>query len=211
MKVDVKPSSSHWCFLPLIHTLHKVQASAPPFLLSLFLLSNACAFIYLLLAVWLSMHVLDLGTAWNNLRRIRNNNWNIVLFIILSGCAYDEASIASHSFGVRLCTTQLVWRAVCSLCVWPAELTSANSPTKCEAYQICPPADPQHETDSWPEEGAEKKLDRGQVYHLPARVFPFRSTLKDYERQGVANLLRLPFQDDALPKLLRFFQLRWAI
>ena len=23
----------------------------------------------------------------------------------------------------------------------------------------------------------------------------FRSTLKDYERQGVANLLRLPFQD----------------
>ena len=33
------------------------QASAPPFLLSLFLLSNACAFIYLLLAVWLSMHV----------------------------------------------------------------------------------------------------------------------------------------------------------
>merc|ERR1719321_291766 len=48
----------------------RVQASAPPFLLSLFLLSNACAFIYLLLAVWLSMH----------------------------------ASIASHSFGVRLLT-----------------------------------------------------------------------------------------------------------
>ena len=36
--------------------LDKLEASAPPFLLSLFLLSNACAFIYLLLAVWLSMH-----------------------------------------------------------------------------------------------------------------------------------------------------------
>eukprot|EP00929_Paragymnodinium_shiwhaense_P069127 TRINITY_DN34867_c0_g1_i1.p1 TRINITY_DN34867_c0_g1~~TRINITY_DN34867_c0_g1_i1.p1 ORF type:complete len:1311 (-),score=224.56 TRINITY_DN34867_c0_g1_i1:43-3975(-) len=48
----------------------RVQASAPPFLLSMFLLSNACAFIYLLLAVWLSMH----------------------------------ASIAAHSFGVRLLT-----------------------------------------------------------------------------------------------------------
>ena len=39
------------------------QASAPPFLLSLFLLSNACAFIYLLLAVWLSMHVRALVSA----------------------------------------------------------------------------------------------------------------------------------------------------
>jgi len=48
----------------------RIQGSAPPFLLSMFLLSNACAFIYLLLAVWLSMH----------------------------------ASIASHSFGVRLLT-----------------------------------------------------------------------------------------------------------
>eukprot|EP00931_Biecheleriopsis_adriatica_P092096 TRINITY_DN6591_c1_g1_i1.p1 TRINITY_DN6591_c1_g1~~TRINITY_DN6591_c1_g1_i1.p1 ORF type:complete len:1166 (-),score=200.90 TRINITY_DN6591_c1_g1_i1:144-3548(-) len=48
----------------------RVQANAPPFILSLFLLSNACAFVYLLLAVWLSMH----------------------------------ASIASHSFGVRLLT-----------------------------------------------------------------------------------------------------------
>ncbi|CAJ1366504.1 unnamed protein product, partial [Effrenium voratum] len=48
----------------------RVQANAPPFILALFLLSNACAFVYLLLAVWLSMH----------------------------------ASIASHSFGVRLLT-----------------------------------------------------------------------------------------------------------
>eukprot|EP00435_Cladocopium_sp_Y103_P073485 s884_g43.t2 len=48
----------------------RVQASAPPFILALFLLSNACAFVYLLIAVWLSMH----------------------------------ASIASHSFGVRLLT-----------------------------------------------------------------------------------------------------------
>eukprot|EP00434_Breviolum_minutum_P044810 symbB.v1.2.040070.t1/scaffold6969.1/size14141/1 len=48
----------------------RVQANAPPFILALFLLSNACAFVYLLMAVWLSMH----------------------------------ASIASHSFGVRLLT-----------------------------------------------------------------------------------------------------------
>ena len=68
-----------------------------------------------------------------------------------SDCAYDEASIASHSFGVRLWTTQLV-RAICFLFVWP-ELTSAKcQQSECEAYQICPPADPQHETDSWPEE-----------------------------------------------------------
>ncbi|CAE7508989.1 GIP, partial [Symbiodinium pilosum] len=86
----------------------RVQASAPPFLLSLFLLSNACAFIYLLLAVWLSMH----------------------------------ASIASHSFGVRL-LTRFVRLPIPSM---------------------------------------------KQIANL-------RSNLKDYERQGVANLLRLPFQD----------------
>ncbi|CAK9055616.1 CCHC-type domain-containing protein, partial [Durusdinium trenchii] len=86
----------------------RVQASAPPFLLSLFLLSNACAFIYLLLAVWLSMH----------------------------------ASIASHSFGVRL-LTRFVRLPIPSM----------------------------------------------------KQIAGLRSTLKDYERQGVANLLRLPFQD----------------
>ncbi|CAL1164499.1 unnamed protein product [Cladocopium goreaui] len=48
----------------------RIQASAPPFVLQLFQLSNACAFMYLLLAVWLSMH----------------------------------ASIASHSFGVKMLT-----------------------------------------------------------------------------------------------------------
>lgn len=57
-------------FCIVILTKGRVQASAPPFLLSLFLLTNASAFIYLLLAVWMSMH----------------------------------ASIASHSFGVRLLT-----------------------------------------------------------------------------------------------------------
>jgi len=86
----------------------RVQASAPPFLLSMFLLSNACAFIYLLLAVWLSMH----------------------------------ASIASHSFGVRLLT---------------------------------------------------------RFVRLPIpsskQIMGLRSHLKDYERQGVANLLKLPFVD----------------
>jgi len=86
----------------------RVQASAPPFLLSLFLLSNACAFIYLLLAVWLSMH----------------------------------ASIAAHSFGVRL-LTRFVRLPIPSL----------------------------------------RQMDA------------LRSQLKDYEKQGVANLLRLPFQD----------------
>ncbi|CAE7947502.1 GIP, partial [Symbiodinium sp. KB8] len=86
----------------------RVQASAPPFLLSLFLLSNACAFIYLLLAVWLSMH----------------------------------ASIASHSFGVRL-LTRFVRLPIPSM----------------------------------------------------KQIAGLRSNLKDYERQGVANLLRLPFQD----------------
>lgn len=86
----------------------RVQASAPPFLLSLFLLSNACAFIYLMLAVWLSMH----------------------------------ASIASHSFGVRL-LTRFVRLPIPSI----------------------------------------------------KQITALRSNLKDYERQGVANLLRLPFQD----------------
>jgi len=46
------------------------RTGPPPFLLALFLLSNACAFVYILLGVWLSMH----------------------------------ASIAAHSFGVRLLT-----------------------------------------------------------------------------------------------------------
>eukprot|EP00930_Biecheleria_cincta_P086328 TRINITY_DN7563_c0_g3_i1.p1 TRINITY_DN7563_c0_g3~~TRINITY_DN7563_c0_g3_i1.p1 ORF type:complete len:1135 (+),score=186.80 TRINITY_DN7563_c0_g3_i1:47-3451(+) len=86
----------------------RVQASAPPFLLSLFLLSNACAFVYLLLAVWLSMH----------------------------------ASIASHSFGVRL-LTRFVRLPIPSM----------------------------------------------------KTITSLRSTLKDYEKQGVASLLRLPFQD----------------
>eukprot|EP00403_Amphidinium_massartii_P003517 CAMPEP_0178375006 /NCGR_PEP_ID=MMETSP0689_2-20121128/2665_1 /TAXON_ID=160604 /ORGANISM="Amphidinium massartii, Strain CS-259" /LENGTH=1208 /DNA_ID=CAMNT_0019994985 /DNA_START=84 /DNA_END=3710 /DNA_ORIENTATION=+ len=85
----------------------RVQASAPPFLLSLFLLSNACAFIYLLLAVWLSMH----------------------------------ASIASHSFGVRL-LTRFVRLPIPSI----------------------------------------------------KQINSLRSQLRDYERQGVANLLRMPFQ-----------------
>jgi len=48
----------------------RVRASAPTFILKLFLLTNSAAFVYLLLAVWLSMH----------------------------------ASVASHSFGVRLLT-----------------------------------------------------------------------------------------------------------
>lgn len=86
----------------------RVQASAPPFLLSLFLLSNACAFVYLLLAVWLSMH----------------------------------ASIASHSFGVRL-LTRFVRLPIPSM----------------------------------------------------KTITSLRSTLKDYEKQGVGSLLRLPFQD----------------
>lgn len=100
----------------------RIQASAPPFLLSLFLLSNACAFIYLLLAVWLSMH----------------------------------ASIASHSFGVRL-LTRFVRLPIPSI-------KQMNSLT---------------------------------------------SHLKDYERQGISNLLRLPFlskndwyQDDEEAKKL---------
>lgn len=84
----------------------RVQAAAPPYLLSLFLLSNACAFIYLLLAVWLSMH----------------------------------ASIASHSFGVRL-LTRFVRLPIPSV---------------------------------------------KQMNHL-------RSQLRDYEQQGLANMLRLPF------------------
>lgn len=86
----------------------RVQASAPPFLLSLFLLSNACAFIYLLLAVWLSMH----------------------------------ASIAAHSFGVRL-LTRFVRLPIPSL----------------------------------------------------RQMESLKTHLRDYEKQGVANLLRLPFQD----------------
>eukprot|EP00927_Polykrikos_kofoidii_P044320 TRINITY_DN38319_c0_g1_i1.p1 TRINITY_DN38319_c0_g1~~TRINITY_DN38319_c0_g1_i1.p1 ORF type:complete len:1278 (-),score=174.59 TRINITY_DN38319_c0_g1_i1:181-4014(-) len=86
----------------------RVQASAPPFLLSMFLLSNACAFIYLLLAVWLSMH----------------------------------ASIASHSFGVRL-LTRFVRLPIPSM----------------------------------------------------KQITMLRSQLKDYERQNVSNLLRLPFVD----------------
>lgn len=86
----------------------RVQASAPPFLLSMFLLSNACAFIYLLLAVWLSMH----------------------------------ASIASHSFGVRLLTRFV-------------------------------------------------RLPIPSVKQMGL----LRTQLKDYERQSVANLLRLPFLD----------------
>eukprot|EP00927_Polykrikos_kofoidii_P029109 TRINITY_DN25220_c0_g1_i1.p1 TRINITY_DN25220_c0_g1~~TRINITY_DN25220_c0_g1_i1.p1 ORF type:complete len:1284 (+),score=182.52 TRINITY_DN25220_c0_g1_i1:164-4015(+) len=86
----------------------RVQASAPPFLLSMFLLSNACAFIYLLLAVWLSMH----------------------------------ASIASHSFGVRLLTRFV-------------------------------------------------RLPIPSVKQMTA----LRSNLKDYERQNISNLLRLPFLD----------------
>ncbi|CAE8704567.1 unnamed protein product, partial [Polarella glacialis] len=48
----------------------RIHTTAPPFVLSLFYMSVASAFLYLLLAVWLSMH----------------------------------ASIASHSFGVRLLT-----------------------------------------------------------------------------------------------------------
>eukprot|EP00928_Gymnodinium_smaydae_P033875 TRINITY_DN2413_c0_g7_i1.p1 TRINITY_DN2413_c0_g7~~TRINITY_DN2413_c0_g7_i1.p1 ORF type:complete len:1177 (-),score=221.48 TRINITY_DN2413_c0_g7_i1:6-3413(-) len=43
-------------FCIIILTKGRIQASAPPFLLSLFMLSSASAFIYLLLAVWMSMH-----------------------------------------------------------------------------------------------------------------------------------------------------------
>eukprot|EP00928_Gymnodinium_smaydae_P095467 TRINITY_DN8220_c0_g2_i1.p1 TRINITY_DN8220_c0_g2~~TRINITY_DN8220_c0_g2_i1.p1 ORF type:complete len:1354 (+),score=308.55 TRINITY_DN8220_c0_g2_i1:110-4171(+) len=86
----------------------RVQASAPPFLLSMFLLSNACAFIYLLLAVWLSMH----------------------------------ASIASHSCGVKLLTRFV-----------RLPIPSAK------------------------------------------QMGMLRTELKDYERQSIANLLRLPFLD----------------
>lgn len=86
----------------------RIQASAPPFLLAMFLLSNACAFIYLLLAVWLSMH----------------------------------ASIASHSFGVRLLTRFV-----------RLPIPSVN------------------------------------------QINVLRSQLQDYEKQGVKNVLRLPFLD----------------
>ncbi|CAL1164787.1 unnamed protein product [Cladocopium goreaui] len=57
-------------FCIIVFCKGRIQASAPPFVLQLFQLSNACAFMYLLLAVWLSMH----------------------------------ASIASHSFGVKMLT-----------------------------------------------------------------------------------------------------------
>lgn len=43
-------------FCVVILTKGRIQAASPPFLLSLFLLTAACAFIYLLLAVWMSVH-----------------------------------------------------------------------------------------------------------------------------------------------------------
>lgn len=43
-------------FCIVILTKGRIQAAAPPFLLSLFLMTAACAFIYLLLAVWMSVH-----------------------------------------------------------------------------------------------------------------------------------------------------------
>ncbi|CAE7495230.1 unnamed protein product [Symbiodinium natans] len=95
-------------FCIIVFCKGRIQASAPPFVLHLFQLSNACAFLYLLLAVWLSMH----------------------------------ASIASHSFGVKMLT----------------RFVRLPIPTQ------------------------------NQILALKAK-------LVDFEQQGVANMLRLPFQD----------------
>eukprot|EP00931_Biecheleriopsis_adriatica_P074150 TRINITY_DN48276_c0_g1_i1.p1 TRINITY_DN48276_c0_g1~~TRINITY_DN48276_c0_g1_i1.p1 ORF type:complete len:1081 (+),score=208.20 TRINITY_DN48276_c0_g1_i1:69-3311(+) len=95
-------------FCIVIFCKGRIQGSAPPFVLHLFQLSNASAFIYLLLAVWLSMH----------------------------------ASIASHSFGVRMLT---------------------------------------------------------RFVRLPIpsqrQILALQFNLKDFEKQSVANLMRMPFQD----------------
>mmetsp|Transcript_41050 Transcript_41050/g.88568 ORF Transcript_41050/g.88568 Transcript_41050/m.88568 type:complete len:1230 (+) Transcript_41050:94-3783(+) len=94
-------------FCIVILTKGRIQAAAPPFLLSLFLLTAACAFIYLLLAVWMSVH----------------------------------ASIASHSFGVKLLTRFI-------------------------------------------------RLPIPSVKQIDALNFK----LKDFEKQGVGDILRMPFQ-----------------
>ncbi|CAJ1386195.1 unnamed protein product [Effrenium voratum] len=95
-------------FCIIVFCKGRIQASAPPFILQLFQLSNACAFMYLLLAVWLSMH----------------------------------ASIASHSFGVKMLT----------------RFVRLPIPTQ------------------------------NQITSLQAKLI-------DFEKQGVAQMLRMPFQD----------------
>eukprot|EP00434_Breviolum_minutum_P017393 symbB.v1.2.015358.t1/scaffold1140.1/size135646/9 len=95
-------------FCIIVFCKGRIQASAPPFVLQLFQLSNACAFMYLLLAVWLSMH----------------------------------ASIASHSFGVKMLT----------------RFVRLPIPTQ------------------------------KQLTVLQAKLI-------DFEKQGVGNMMRLPFQD----------------
>ncbi|CAK9080075.1 Pentatricopeptide repeat-containing protein [Durusdinium trenchii] len=95
-------------FCIIVFCKGRIQASAPPFVLQLFQLSNACAFMYLLLAVWLSMH----------------------------------ASIASHSFGVKMLT----------------RFVRLPIPTQ-------------------------------------KQLTVLQSKLIDFEKQGIAQMMRLPFQD----------------
>ena len=161
---DLKP-------FQLNHLLSKnldctAQASAPPFLLSLFLLSNACAFIYLLLAVWLSMHVRA-----SNPRQIR---YIVTLYCMeLNGCrnrhsfsvdtrdVETQASIASHSFGVRLWRAQKAVKAVVCrrLYRWTSKVARCAISCSCEMCeitaevdQIRPTPDSQHEANRWLEE-----------------------------------------------------------
>ena len=144
------------------------EASAPPFLLSLFLLSNACAFIYLLLAVWLSMHARAL-----DLRALAKRFRSATLASVWQSHGF-QASIASHSFGVRLWAAQSWLKA--RLCA-SARLTRFVRLPIPSMKQIA---------------GLRRVSPFSRVSTL---AYQWRSTLKDYERQGVANLLRLPFQD----------------
>ena len=63
-----------------------------------------------------------------------------------------------------------------------------------QADEIRAPAHPQHEADRRPEEPYLSPSEMPKTPRLQDLV-KFRSNLKDYERQGVANLLRLPFQE----------------
>lgn len=98
-------------FITTLVTKGRIQANTPPFVLSLFMLSNGFSFVYLLLAVWMSMH----------------------------------ASIAAHSMGVRL-LTRFVRLPIAS---------------------------------------------QEQMRSLTYR-------LKDFEREGIGKLLRVPFQGRVL-------------
>lgn len=108
-------------FCVVILTKGRIQAAAPPFLLSLFLMTAACAFIYFLLAVWMSVH----------------------------------ASIASHSFGTKL-LTRFVRLPIPST----------------------------------------KQLDK----------LTFK--LKDFEKQGIGEILRMPFQQSQVEQQTRHDQER---